>query len=49
MDVHAARANQLPVCIVRTGYESAEALEASHPDFIIDDLTTFEVVLRHFS
>ncbi len=49
MDVHAARANQLPVCIVRTGYESAEALEASYPDFIIDDLTTFEVVLRHFS
>ncbi len=47
MDVHAARANQLPVCIVRTGYESAEAIEASQPDFIIDDLTTFEAVLRH--
>lgn len=48
MDVHAARANHLPVCIVRTGYETEEAIVASQPDFILDDLTSFETVLRHF-
>lgn len=49
MDVQAARANHLPVCIVRTGYEAEEAIVASQPDFILDDLTTFETVLRHFN
>jgi len=45
MDVLAARANDMRVIAVKTGFEDPAALEAAEPDILLDDLTTLLDVL----
>ncbi|PJF22045.1 MAG: hypothetical protein CUN56_07975 [Phototrophicales bacterium] len=45
MDIEAARANDMRVIAVRTGFEDQQALAAAQPDYLLDDLTQlFEVL-----
>jgi phosphoglycolate phosphatase len=44
-DIEAARANGMPVCAVLTGFADPQALRDATPDYLLDDLATFEAVM----
>lgn len=46
-DIQAARNADMPVVGVRGGYNHGEAIEVSHPDWVIDKLTDLFTVLTH--